>query len=112
MKEEVKNTLSHVAWPVVSIAVVVIVKTLRGMSWRDDLGLRGSSLSESSLWLSLFIVLVVAEEVVAKVLGIAEVEPWGTKYSKVVMTIRVFAMVVLAPLSEELMFRGLLYRVV
>jgi membrane protease YdiL (CAAX protease family) len=39
-------------------------------------------------------------------------KPWGSHYSDSVKVIRLFAMIGLAPISEELLFRGLLYHMI
>jgi membrane protease YdiL (CAAX protease family) len=62
------------------------------------------------LWLFAFLVLLVAEEFVAQGWHVAAPEPWSAKYSRLNVVFRALAMIFLAPLSEELMFRGLLYR--
>lgn len=100
----------RVAWPVITLAVVLIVRNIKGLSWSDDLGLHWVSLRTVVLWSGLFIVLLAAGEITSRALGIPQPEPWGDKYSLLVKVIRMVALVVLAPLSEELIFRGLLYR--
>jgi len=111
MKSEWKETLTHLAWPLVTLAVLMLVKKLRGLSWRDDFHLRWPALTDAAMWLAIFVALVVAEELASKALGLDPVVPWGNKYSRFMMVVRVFGMVVLAPLSEELLFRGLLFKV-
>jgi uncharacterized protein len=105
-----KNVLSHVIWPIASLAIVVVAKQARGMSWRD-LGLSWPSLRAGLLWLVFFVALAAAEELVGKAWGVAAPGTWGAKYSAPAVAIRVLAMVVLAPVSEEMLFRGLLYKV-
>lgn len=111
MKREWRDTLTRLAWPLLSLAVLMLVKELRGLSWRDDFNLRWPALSDASMWLAVFVALVVAEELISRALGIAPVVPWGNKYSRLVMVVRVLGMTVLAPLSEELLLRGLLFEV-
>jgi membrane protease YdiL (CAAX protease family) len=108
---DIKNTLSHLAGPIIGAAVVLVVKRARGLSWRD-LGMQWPTGREALLWLALFVVLVVAEEFMSRAFGISKVEPWGAKYTKLVLATRVLAMVVLAPASEELVFRGLIFKVI
>jgi len=109
MRQGWRDTFSHVILPIVSLIVLVIAKHTRGLSWQD-LGLRWPSLRSALLWLALFAVLSAGEEIAGKAWGVAAPEPWGTKYSIPAVVTRVFAMVVLAPMSEELLFRGLLYK--
>jgi uncharacterized protein len=110
MPKEVRNTLKHMAWPIVTLAVVLIVKQIRSLSWSDDLGLHWPPLRTVLLWTGLFIVLFVAGEIATRALGIAPPESWENKYSVPIKLLRVFTMIALAPLAEELIFRGLLYR--
>lgn len=110
MTREVRDSLKHAAWPIVTLAVVLIVKYLRGLSWGDDLGLRWPPLGSVLLWTGLFIALLIATEAANRALGISPPAPWGDKYSAPVKLLRVFTMIMLAPLAEELVFRGMLYR--
>jgi membrane protease YdiL (CAAX protease family) len=109
MTAEMRETLFRVALPLVVIAVIVFVARARDISFRDHLGFRFPSWDNALLWLLLFIGLVVVEEVLWKTLGLPQPEPWGSKYPGVVKALRVFAMIVLAPVSEELLFRGMFY---
>jgi membrane protease YdiL (CAAX protease family) len=57
----------------------------------------------------LFIVLVVIEEWLSNAWGLSKPEPWSVKYHGITKVIRVVALVLIAPISEELVFRGMLY---
>jgi|SRR4051812_12264088 len=109
MREDLANTLSRLLWPLVTIVVVLAIRWMRGLSWRDDLGFRWPSWPQAALWLGLFVLLFLAEEIAARTWGIAQAQPWGTRYTPAEAAVRVFAMVVLSPFAEELLFRGLLF---
>lgn len=106
------NTFSHVVWPAVAIVVMVVVTRLKGLSWRDDLGWRWPPLRQGLLWLGLFLIVAIAEETAGRFWGVDPAQPWGSRYSGLELATRVLAMVVLAPLAEEMLFRGLLFRAV
>ena len=110
MTAELRDTLARVLLPGVAIAVILFVARLRGMSFRDDLGLQLPSWKQGLFWLILFVVLAAIEEVLQKIMGLPAPERWGAKYTAEIKAVRVFAIAVLAPLSEELLFRGMLYR--
>jgi membrane protease YdiL (CAAX protease family) len=110
MKSEWRDTLLRLALPSVGIIVILGVARLRQLSFHDDLGLRWPAPGRAMLWFTVFLGLVVLEEVLGPVLGVPPPQPWGDKYSLPTKLLRVFAMVVLAPISEELLFRGLLYQ--
>jgi membrane protease YdiL (CAAX protease family) len=107
-----RDTLYRVVFPGIGIAVMLLVAKARETSFRDYLGLRVPSWDRAWLWMLLFIGLVVVEEVLWKAWGLPQPQPWGPKYRGVAKAIRVFAMIVLAPVSEELLFRGMLYHIV
>ncbi|PYT65909.1 MAG: hypothetical protein DMG39_27935 [Acidobacteria bacterium] len=112
MTAELRDTLARVLLPGVAIAVILFVARLRGMSFRDDLGLQLPSWKQGLFWLILFVVLAAIEEVLQKIMGLPAPERWGAKYTAEIKAVRVFAIAVLAPLSEELLFRGMLYRMI
>jgi membrane protease YdiL (CAAX protease family) len=112
MKAGVRDTVLRVVLPMVGIAVVVGVARMRQLSFHDDLGLRLPPLPRSAVWFAAFVVLVVLEEVLGPSLGVPAPERWGSLYGPWNKALRVFGMVVLAPISEELLFRGLLYHVI
>jgi len=110
MKSEWRDTLLRLALPSVGIIVILGVARLRQLSLDDDLGLRWPVPGKAIMWFVAFVGLAVLEEVLGPVLGVPAPQPWGDKYSLPAKLLRVFAMVVLAPVSEELLFRGLLYQ--
>jgi membrane protease YdiL (CAAX protease family) len=109
MTAETRDTLFRVALPLLTIAVIVFAARAQDISFRDHLGLRFPSWGNALLWLLLFLGLVVVEEVLRKTWGLPDPVLWGSKYSGVVKAMRVFAMIALAPVAEELVFRGMLY---
>jgi membrane protease YdiL (CAAX protease family) len=96
-----------------SIYVALVVATLvvcrvNQLPLRDTLGLRIPSTGEVLLYSFLFVCLAATGEWLASPLGVAPVEKWraATVPALVMLAITI---VVLAPLAEELLFRGMLY---
>lgn len=110
MKTEVRDTLLRVGLPCIGIAVVLAAAHYRRYS-RTDLGLCLPAPTRAAIWFAAFVALAVFEELIGPTLGVAAPERWGTLYSPSIKVVRVAAMVILAPISEELVFRGLLYHV-
>jgi len=91
---------------------VLAVARMRRMSFRDDLGLQWPTLGKALLWLAPFLALVLLQEFFWKATGLPQPQKWGDKYNSFVKATRVLGMVVLAPVFEETLFRGLLYHTI
>lgn len=109
MTPEVRDTLLRLLLPAIGIVVILFAANRRGLSLGDDLGLRLPSFRQGFLWLVVFLALAITEEVLWRALGQPAPEPWGDKYSRSIIWMRVLAMVVMAPIAEELLFRGLFF---
>jgi|SRR5215217_930813 len=107
-----RDTLFRVVLPIIGIVLVIIVARQRNISFQRHLGLQLPSWESALLWLVLFVVLVVIEEWLGNALGVAKPAPWSSKYYGMTKVIRVVALVLIAPVSEELVFRGMLYHLV
>src|SRR5205823_7471300 len=64
------------------------ISRLRGMSFRDDLGLQLPSWKQGLFWLILFVVLAAIEEVLQKIMGLPAPERWGAKYTAEIKAVR------------------------
>jgi membrane protease YdiL (CAAX protease family) len=111
MKPEWRDTLLQCLGPISTLVLLFVVRHIRDVSWRDDIGVRWPSLSTSLLWIGAFVVLSIAKEVAAKALGLGGVSSWSGKYSIEVALVSGFVIIAVAPVAEELMFRGLLFSV-
>ena len=107
-----RDTLFRILLPLVGAAIVLIAARYKNMSFQRDLGLQLPSWESALLWLVLFVGLVVVEELVGTAWGLPQPEPWSLKYHGMTKIIRVLALILIAPVSEELVFRGMLYHVV
>jgi CAAX protease family protein len=112
MTPVVRDTLFRIVLPSVGTALVLIVAERRDMSFQEDLGLKIPSWDIALLWLLLFVALVVVEELLGRAWGLPRPEPWSLKYHGAAKIIRTVALILIAPLSEELVFRGMLYHLV
>jgi membrane protease YdiL (CAAX protease family) len=56
-----------------------------------------------------FVLLVAAEEIAGRAMGLPRPVPWGTRYGGGLLVLRLLGLIVLAPVAEELVFRGVLF---
>lgn len=107
MNEEIKSALIRV-FPFVIILVGLFIASKRGKIHRvADLGLqKPNSAVHFYFWTIGFFGFIILTEFFLYKLGILEIDKWNhTFYPSV---IRIFGAVILAPIAEELIFRGLL----
>jgi membrane protease YdiL (CAAX protease family) len=90
------------------LAIVVAFVEFRGLAWTTDIGVAAPRLDLSALWLVAWPVWMLISERTSRAMGIPEPERWPEQ-TRAQLALRFTGMVVLAPLAEELMFRGLLY---
>ena len=79
----------------------------RGLPFRETLGLRAPTAVQALVWGALWIALIAASELVSRRMGMERPAPWT--YPLPQIALRVFGIVLLAPVAEELLFRGLLF---
>ncbi len=88
------------------LLVLCLVLRARGESLREVLALTPPRLSTLATWVAAFSVLVVVEALLEPLLGFPPVHPWeGSRYS-VELLMRLGGIVLVAPVAEELIFRG------
>ncbi|PVX44422.1 CAAX prenyl protease-like protein [Flavobacterium sp. 103] len=107
MNEEIKLALIRV-FPFVMILVGLFVATKRGKIDRAaDLGLqKPSSMTHFFFWTFGFLSFILLIEFFLNKSGILEIDKWNHPFFSSI--IRIVGAVILAPISEELIFRGLL----
>lgn len=106
MNEELKTALIRVL-PFLVILIVLFIATKKRKIAVNDLHLKNpSSISHFLLWVIVFFVFILATEFTLFQLGILEVDKWN--HSLFASIIRISGAVILAPIAEELIFRGLL----
>lgn len=109
MSEEWRGTLLHLAGSVAVVVLLVAVLAARGASTQSLLGLTRPRARQVLVWLALFALLVAIEELAARSFGIPKPEPWAGRYTGWLLALRIVGIALLAPLSEELVFRGVLF---
>jgi len=112
MHRDLRDALIRVASPAVTIALTLAIARARRLTLVNDLGLRAPPPGQAALWSLVFVALAVGQEVAGEALGWPAPEPWRDKYAGPALAARVAGIVVLAPVAEELLFRGLLFRVI
>jgi membrane protease YdiL (CAAX protease family) len=110
MNSEKRETLVRLALTLMGIIVMLVASAIRKYSARD-LGITWPVANRIWVWPALFVAVAVLQEWLSPAFGIPPPQRWGPAYTLPVKVIRVFTMVVLAPISEELLLRGLLYHV-
>jgi CAAX protease family protein len=104
-----RATLVHIGTSLALITIVAVVLRVRRLPAREFLALRWPAPRTVAVWLGAFLVLVVVEEMAGRMLGLPAAEPWGQRYTGALLLVHVTGMVVLAPVAEELVFRGMLF---
>jgi membrane protease YdiL (CAAX protease family) len=106
MNEEIKSALIRV-FPFVIIMVALFIANKRGQIDKVDLGIRKPiSMTHFFFWTFGFLCFILLTEFFLYQLGILEIDKWNHPFYSSI--IRVFGAVFLAPIAEELIFRGLL----
>ncbi|MEQ8238878.1 MAG: CPBP family intramembrane glutamic endopeptidase [Cyclobacteriaceae bacterium] len=103
------STGLNLAMMTLSIGIVVLVSRKKKLSLKRDLGIVIPNWRVVLLWVSLFIFLIAIEDYLFSQFSDSAVESWKEKYTPLEMLLRGIGIVVLAPIAEELMFRGLLF---
>lgn len=106
MNIEIKQALLRVL-PFAVILLILVLAIKRGKINRAEIGwITPAPWSKFVQWCALFFVFVIAVEVVLYYLKILEPESWN--HSFLPSIIRILGAIVLAPVTEEIIFRGLL----
>lgn len=104
----IASALLKVAIPLALIGAITRVVSRRGYSWRTDVGLAPFSATSLVLWLVIYLGWMLATNSVMHWRGPWDFTAWHQQ-SLTVSVLRVLAVGVLGPISEELIFRGWLY---
>lgn len=105
MNNEITKAILRVI-PFVIVMLVFAILVWRGRLKKEDFAWVGPSSRPRVLyWVVGFIVLVCVEEWIVMRLGWLDVQPWN--HTGAVSFIRIIGAVLLAPIAEELIFRGM-----
>jgi membrane protease YdiL (CAAX protease family) len=102
-----ENPIFRLVLPAAAILIVVAIARMRGIS-RRELGVIAPDAKVAAAWIAGWIVWIIATELISRKIGIASPERWTGRSASTIAVLFV-AMVILAPLAEELLFRGLFY---
>ncbi|GJM34645.1 MAG: hypothetical protein DHS20C18_36460 [Saprospiraceae bacterium] len=103
------GTLLNLIMPFIALGLVYFIVKRRKLSFKNDIGIVFPTWQALIFWVVAFAGLIMVEEWITQQSGNAPVESWIGKYSTGEIVLRSLGIVLLAPLSEELLFRGLLY---
>ncbi len=102
-------TTLNITMTILSIGLLAFVAKKKKLSYQSDLGIVIPNWKSIVFWIGLFLLLIAIEDLIYRQLGDSITESWKEKYTTPQMLIRGIGIVILAPISEELMFRGLLF---
>ncbi len=103
------GVLLHFGLPILGIGLVFLVAKRKQFSFKHDIGFVFPKWKDLRFWAILFLALIFAEEFAYQHFGNEPTNSWIGKYSIDEMILRSIGIVILAPISEELILRGLLY---
>jgi membrane protease YdiL (CAAX protease family) len=102
-----RSTLLKVTLPAVIAVAVFVVAKMRGIAWDAELGLRRSSLRAVAVWIVLWVAWIAIGEWIIRAAGLEPPKAWPA-YPLPIVVLRVLAIGLIGPFSEELVVRGLL----
>jgi CAAX protease family protein len=100
------GTLVRVGAELLGLLVLCLMLRARGESLREALALVPPRLSTLALWAAAFSVLVALEALLERLLGFPPVHRWESGYGPAELLVRLAGIIVVAPVAEELIFRG------
>lgn len=110
MSELLVPTLLKVLVPVAGIALMLFVARMRKLSLTIDVGLQAPHWGFAALFLVFWVLLVATEEYLTRDIPAMQPQLWAA-YPPLIMALRILAIGLLGPISEELAFRGVLFAV-
>lgn len=106
-----RQTLLMVVPFAVALAVMWVISRRRRLSLREDVRLVWPPASVAAAWLIGWAIYVTVKELVSTRLGLPPPKPWAG-LGLAARVIRTVGIVLLAPATEELAFRGFLFRAI
>lgn len=104
------SAIFNIVMAILAIILVFFIVMKRKLSLKEDIGLVIPRLKHVLIWLLGFIILIGIEEFFYNLeYGGADPESWTHRYTTFEIILRFFGVVLLAPISEELLFRGLIF---
>src|SRR3954464_4976112 len=100
------GTLVRLAVELLVLLALCLVLRARGESLREMFALVPVPGATLAGWVAAFALLVAGEALLKPILGFSPVRPWEGHYSDTGILIRLVGIVLVAPVAEELIFRG------
>jgi membrane protease YdiL (CAAX protease family) len=107
MDEALRKNLFQIALTLVTIAIVFVVCKFRKLPVRETLGLVVPETKTFLFWIGLYLPIFAVTEAAYFGLGLAKGNVW--EWQGFVTVLRILKIAVLGPISEELIFRGILF---
>jgi membrane protease YdiL (CAAX protease family) len=105
---QLQATLLKVAFPLLMIGIVFLAAKVRRLSWRENLGLIPPRASQVAIWMAPYLGWMLITNLIMNWRGPWDFSVWA-RSPMIVNVLRVLAVVILGPIAEELIVRGLLY---
>lgn len=103
------GTLIRLAAELLVLLVLCLVLRARGESLREVFALVPVRRATLAGWVAAFVVLVLLEALLGPLLGFPPPRPWESRYGSTELLIRLAGIVLVAPIAEELIFRGVAF---
>ncbi len=103
-----RGTLVKLAIPLFVIALVLVVSRRRGIDWDQGLGLNRPRARDLMVWVGVWAVWVAISEWLINTLGMDQAKAWPD-YPATIVALRILAIGIAGPVSEELVMRGLVF---
>jgi membrane protease YdiL (CAAX protease family) len=100
------GTLIRLAAELVALLVLCLVLRARGEPLREVFALVPVPRATLAAWVAAFVLLVVLVALLEPLLGFRPARPWEGRHGSTEMLIRLVGIVLVAPITEELLFRG------
>ncbi len=97
----------HVLGSLAAVTILLLVCRARKLPLRETLGLYLPNISQAALYGSIFVVLAICGEWALTRLQLNDIEKWN--FDLVTTITRIIGACLLAPIAEELIFRGMLF---
>jgi membrane protease YdiL (CAAX protease family) len=110
MSDELSKILIKVLMIPLAVVIALVVMTLKKLPIKEYFGLKIPSGKESIFYLLWYLPILVIGEIYYFGMGLNEGRVW--EYALPVLIVRVIGIVILAPVCEELIFRGMLFQTI
>jgi membrane protease YdiL (CAAX protease family) len=105
LSADLKSALTKLAYPIATILIVWVVSRIRSL----DLRLIWPAWQEAAIWLIGWSLWIVVAEFISDKLGLPRPSMWESR-SMTALIIHTVTLVIMSPIAEELVFRGILFQ--